>query len=322
MERDLISVIIPIYKVEEYLSRCIESVINQTYHNLEIILVDDGSPDNCGEICEQFASTDKRIKVIHKKNGGLSDARNAGMQAMSGKYVSFIDSDDTIRANHIEYLYNLTQEYKAEIAITTLHWYYEGEKPKDSKDTNNVIKKFNKEEALLELFYQKSFDTAACGKLYLSSLFNDIKFPKGLLYEDLATIYKVIKLSNNVIFSDYDSYLYLLRQNSIEGAAFSEKKFNSCIKVISQLEMELSNATPSLRKAIICRIISFSYHILLYIPLEQKEYRKELLSIIRKYRKTVIFDCRSRLKTKVACVLSYFGQSIINTLANLGKSRI
>lgn len=321
MKEPLISIIIPIYKVEEYLSRCIESVINQTYHSLEIILVDDGSPDNCGEICEQFASIDKRIKVIHKKNGGLSDARNAGMQAMSGKYVLFVDSDDTIRTDHIEILYKLISDYNAEIAITSLIMYNEGETPRDSK-TNNIVKYFTRNEALLELFYQKSFDTSAWGKLYSSYLFKEIQFPKGLLYEDLATIYKVIKLSNNVIFSDYDSYLYLLRRNSIEGAAFSEKKFDSCIKVISQLEMELSNATPSLRKAIICRIISFSYHILLYIPLEQKEYRKELLSIIRKYRKTVIFDCRSRLKTKVACVLSYFGESIINTLANLGKSRI
>ena len=110
MDKDLISIIVPIYNVEKYIKKCIDSIINQTYTNLEIILVDDGSPDNCGKICDKYKEKDDRIKVIHKKNGGLSDARNAGIDIATGEYITFIDSDDYVAENYIEVLYNLCKE--------------------------------------------------------------------------------------------------------------------------------------------------------------------------------------------------------------------
>lgn len=106
-KEDLISIVIPVYKVELYLEKCIESIINQTYKNLEIIIVDDGSPDNCPKICDEYAQKDNRIKVIHKENGGLSDARNAGIDVAAGKYIAFVDSDDYVSNDYIEYMYNL-----------------------------------------------------------------------------------------------------------------------------------------------------------------------------------------------------------------------
>ena len=110
MLQPLISVIVPCYNVEEYLPKCIESILNQTYRNLEILLVDDGSPDNCGRICDEYAAKDSRIRIIHKKNGGLSDARNAALDVMTGEYVTFIDSDDYVSDDYVEYLYKIIKE--------------------------------------------------------------------------------------------------------------------------------------------------------------------------------------------------------------------
>ncbi len=115
---ELVSVIVPIYKVEEYLRECVDSIINQTYKNLEIILVDDGSPDNCGEICEEYARNDSRVTVYHKENGGLSDARNYGMARSHGEYITFVDSDDVIKENFVEALMELIHKYNADIAVS------------------------------------------------------------------------------------------------------------------------------------------------------------------------------------------------------------
>ena len=136
---DLITVIVPVYKVEKYIRKCIESIINQTYKNIEIILVDDGSPDDCGKICDEYAKKDNRIKAIHKENGGLSDARNKALDLTNGKYVIFVDSDDYIEKNAIEYLYQLMQKYNTDIAIGLVNPIYDGEK-------NNILK--NKESKL------------------------------------------------------------------------------------------------------------------------------------------------------------------------------
>ena len=122
---ELISVVVPVYNVEKYIDKCINSIINQTYKNLEIILVDDGSPDNCGNICDEYAKKDNRIIVIHKENGGLSDARNTGIEVSKGKYITFIDSDDYISDNYVSFLYNLIIEYKADISIGKHYVLYE-----------------------------------------------------------------------------------------------------------------------------------------------------------------------------------------------------
>lgn len=317
-KKPLISVIVPCYMVEKYLSLCIESIMAQTYKNLEIILVDDGSPDKSGDICEAFAKKDKRLRVIHKKNGGLSDARNVAIDIVKGEFITFVDSDDYIANDYVESLYKLIVENDAQMSITRCIPFIEGTRPVGER-TFGKSKVFNVNDALVDLFYQRDFDNAAWAKMYHYSLFESgIRYPKGWLYEDLATTYKLMMLCNKVVFNNYKNYYYLLRQDSIEGSSFKPQKYKCCIKVIRQLEKDRLHMIPAIQKGINCRIISFSFHILLEIPKEQKEMRMNLFSIIKRYRTAVLFDVSARKKTRIACLLSFGGLFFVDLIASCG----
>lgn len=163
MNYPLVSVIVPCYNVEQYLPQCIDSILNQTYQNLEVWLVDDGSPDRCGEICDEYAKKDARIKVINKKNGGLADARNVALDVMTGEYVVFVDSDDYISPTHIEGLYHLIEKYGADVSVNTFCSFYEGSSPNPSpKSTKDWV--LDGLHAAEIMFYQEHFDTTAWGK--------------------------------------------------------------------------------------------------------------------------------------------------------------
>lgn len=319
--KPLISIIVPIYNVEAYLAKCINSIISQTYGNLEIFLVDDGSPDRCGLICDEYAKQDARIKVIHKKNGGLSDARNVAIDVAKGEYITFVDSDDYVANDYVESLYKLIVENDAQMSITRCIPFFEGTTPVHIRQTK-ITKVFNTYNALISLFYQKDFDNAAWAKMYHCSLFkSDIRYPKGWLYEDLPTTYKLMMLCNKIAFSSYENYYYLLRKDSIEGAPFKPQKYECCIKIIRQFEENKKKMLPAIQKSVDCRIVSFAFHILLEIPKEQIEMRTNLLDIIKRYRIRILLDSCARRKTRIACLLSLGGLFFIDLMANYGKSR-
>ena len=185
MSNPLISVIVPVYNVEKYLKKCIQSIINQTYKNLEIILVDDGSSDNSGKICDEFAQKDNRIKVIHKTNGGLSDARNAGLDVMSGEWVSFVDSDDFVSPYYIENLHYLVNKYDVDMAITSfVRFFNENTKLSSNKISNQEVLIHNPDEAIKNMLYGKYYSVSACFKIYKKDLFYNNRFTKGKIYED------------------------------------------------------------------------------------------------------------------------------------------
>lgn len=216
-----ISVIIPIYNVEKYLKKCVNSVINQTYKNLEIILVDDESPDNCPEICEEFKKLDNRIVVIHQKNKGLSGARNSGIKIATGEYLVFHDSDDTIDETCIEDLYNCLKKYNTRISVCGKK--YEFENGKIVYKYNEIFDKcYNFEDAMDEMNKFYYFDMSACGKLYHKSLFKELEFPVGKLSEDYYVMYKIFKDADKVAYISKPMYNYLQRQNSIS----KNKKIN------------------------------------------------------------------------------------------------
>ena len=216
MPQPLVSIIVPIYKVEPYLRRCLDSIVNQTYTNLEIILVDDGSPDNCPQICDEYAAKDKRIIVIHKENGGLSDARNAGLDICKGEYISFVDSDDWVDEKYIEVLLSLSIKENTDIVIGE---YVKTNGKIPQKEENVWTKTYSSKEALIRLFSKNNITyTVSWGKLYKKELFNSIRFPIGKYHEDEFTTYILFYRSTKIAYTNKVIYYYFRHSNSITGS--------------------------------------------------------------------------------------------------------
>ena len=222
---DLISVIVPIYKVEKYLKKCVESILEQTYSNLDIILVDDGSPDNCGDIIEEFRKKNEKIRTIHQKNGGLSDARNSGIKIAKGKYIVCIDSDDWIEKNMIEVLYKDIIKTNSDISVCEFVEEDDFQNILSTKKYNNEIIEFNSKEALKSLIKQDILTNHAWNKLYKASLFEGIEYPKGQLMEDVSTTYKLFEKANKIVYQNTSLYHYIQRGTSILGN-ITEKRIN------------------------------------------------------------------------------------------------
>ena len=213
-----ISVIVPVYKVEPYLDRCVQSIVDQTYENLEIILVDDGSPDNCPAMCDAWAKKDPRIRVIHKPNGGLSDARNAGMAAATGDYLAFVDSDDQVSVHYLEFLYRAIEEQHADLSACDLQLVYE--------DRENTIEPpiyqaeaYASEQALETLIHGTGFRAVAWNKLYRRSLLEGEAFAVGRCNEDEFFTYRILAKTEHLAYVDAKLYYYLQRAGSIMQTA-------------------------------------------------------------------------------------------------------
>lgn len=223
---ELISVIVPVYNVEKYLEKCVQSICQQTYQNLEIILVNDGSPDQCGLLCDELAKKDSRIKVIHKVNGGLSDARNAGIDKASGKYIMFIDSDDYINIRMIEKLHHCLTENSADMSICQFKYVYEN----DIVDIHEALEDgevhvFDAPEHIENLFNERNLQTVvAWNKLYKKELWDRLRYPKGKIHEDEFVIHHLLNLCSKVVYLDMKLHYYLQRSSSIMGISYSLKR--------------------------------------------------------------------------------------------------
>ena len=211
-----LSIIVPVYKVEKQLERCIRSILNQSFTNFELILVDDGSPDRCGEICDEYEKKDKRIKVIHKKNGGLSDARNAGLNIAKGKYIGFVDSDDIIHSEMYERMYNCITKYNVDIVQCKFRKFKNIEdinKFSNIKDAN--IEYYTSKEAIIDMIDNNKINVNTWNKLYKRELFENERFPKGKIHEDEFLTYKLIYNSNKVAYINKELYYYYQNDNGI-----------------------------------------------------------------------------------------------------------
>lgn len=232
-----VTVVVPVFNVEKYLKRCLNSIINQTMKEIEIILVDDGSTDKSGKICDQYKKIDKRIKVIHQNNKGLSAARNVGIKIAISKYICFIDSDDYIENDMIEYLYQGCIKKNADISCCGFTNIYENKKTeKITIPTQEIV--FSKKEALDIHMFSGYIDVVAWNKMYKIELFKDIKFPEGKLYEDILTIYKLIEKSKIILLRPDSKYFYCKRNTSIGGQAFSKRTLNlldACDKCVDDV---------------------------------------------------------------------------------------
>ena len=209
---DLISVIIPIYNVEKYLDKCVQSALAQTYQNLEIILVDDGSSDSSTEICYKYEKMDPRVKVVRKENGGMSDARNAGLAVAKGKYIQFVDSDDYMAENMIEIMHKNICEYDADISLCSHYIVTDRECVTDATGEKTV---YTNVEAIEELLLDTKIRSYVWNKMFKASLFENIKFPKGRIFEDILITPKLFAEAKKLIFDDTPLYYYFQREASI-----------------------------------------------------------------------------------------------------------
>lgn len=242
--KPLISVIIPVYKVESYLDECIESVINQTYSNLEIILVDDGSPDNCPDICEAWAIKDRRIKVIHKDNGGLSDARNAGVQIATGELIAFLDSDDWIDTYYYELLVSEMIKNDCDIVSGGYEVVFSREPHKVLSEVKKTIV-LNRDVAMARLIEESLLKHVVWNKIYKRSLIDDILFEVGKCHEDVFWTYQVIGRSRKIAIVDYKGLFYYQREDSIMGSSFSVKRLDA-VEARSRRQYYLKKYFPAL----------------------------------------------------------------------------
>lgn len=278
---DMISVIVPIYNVEQYLQRCVDSIIKQTYTNLEIILVDDESPDHCGEICDYYAHKDGRIKVIHQKNKGLSGARNAGIEIAKGRYIAFVDSDDYIEPNMYEVLYNDIKKYNAGLSICNRYYEFEDGRRVERYRQNGETNVYSGKEAIIEMNNYSSFDMSAWDKLYKRELFEKIRFPEGKLSEDFFVMYKLLDMAQIVTFNPTHLYIYVQRNNSIsrnkkinwDFIEASKDQMDYIIEKYPEIEDIARTAYSSANMTV------YNFHLKNHVKCE-KQKRKELQNIV------------------------------------------
>ncbi len=306
MSESLISVVVPIYNVKKYLKKCVESILNQSYKNLEVILVDDGSEDGCSVLCDEYKKIDKRVIVIHKENGGLSDARNAGIEIANGKYITFVDSDDYIEKDMIETLYKSVENNNAEISTCMFKRFYDGEFPNCNGQQHQFV--LSNEEALEDMMYQKNCTTSAWAKLYETKLFKDIRYPKGKICEDLPTTYLLFSKAKTVVINTCEKYYYLQRKDSIINSNFKLARMDALQFAIDETEF-IEKYYPRIKNSAINREFMEAIFILLQIPF-CKKYSKELKrlnSCIKKNRLIVLKDGKSKKKIRLLALVSYLG---------------
>ena len=309
---DLITVVVPIYNVEKYLEKCIDSILEQTYQNIELILVDDGSTDNCGKICDNYAKKDNRIKVIHKSNGGLSDARNIGIKYAKGKFITFIDSDDFITNNAVEILYKNMVKHNKDISIGRMFSFYNENNIKHEK-CEEKITNYKRDEAMETLLYNTKYTSSTAGKMFLTKLFDTVEFPYGKKYEDLATVYKLIFKSNGVVVTNQIVYNYFRnRSDSIMNAKFSYTRMDALYFTEEILDF-IKKEIPDIQIAAITRMIIECRDILVEIPKDKKnkEYEKKVYEYIKKYRFKVLLNKKLPIKNRISLLPIVFGKKAI-----------
>lgn len=288
-----ISIIVPVYNVEKYLSKCIESILNQSLNSLELILIIDGSTDGSEEICSRYSRRDPRVIVIKKKNGGQASARNVGLNIAKGKYIGFVDSDDWIEEDMFETLYKIAEETSADISNISYNEYYEnGIYKKHSKTNNKEIIIHDKYQAMKTILEGELYDDIIWSKLFRRELFNDIRFPELRRYEDTAIIYKIIDKCNKICYKDVAKYNYLRREDSTMGIAKQLVDIENLF-IYEEMYEFISAKYKNLSELVIIRIANTSMlamNRIIYNKRFKEEKQKfyEAARILNKYFKEII----------------------------------
>lgn len=318
---DLISVVVPVYNVENYLERCLDSLVNQTYKNLEIILINDGSSDNSLSICQKYAEKDKRVKVYSQENSGLSSARNKGVSLASGKYIGFVDSDDVISLKMYENLYKVMIENDSEIGLCDFVCFSE----KPLFDDVFTYEKMNRIKALENLMIDRNITSHAVDKLYLKSLFDNTKYPIGQKFEDISTTFKLFMKANNIVYIPHALYGYYQRTGSITGS-YSKSSTIDFINAVNNRYSELYNFDKKLNIYLDMNRVNSVLRYFLDIAMFRKKsvlkdlrFKKALyteLEIARRLNTTEIRKINTK-KKNILLHLLFFNSNIFYYVMNL-----
>lgn len=313
----LVSVIVPVYNVEAYLEECVDSIIHQTYRNIEIILVDDGSTDRSGAVCEELSSKDSRIRVIHKDNGGLSEARNIGLAYSKGKWVSFIDADDWVSPVFIEALYSAAVSLKCDMAAVPFGVQFrDGDSCKVVRLMGELSgpKAMSVQEALTRLFYQ-DMETGAQWRICRREVLGENPFPVGLYYEDLASVYAIVSRSNSVaLLNDRNLYAYRIRQDGITRQEYKPIKAASILTITERLYLDISDWYPELKDAAASRCFSACRMVFAQLLAGEQSNpeitrdREALWGALVRYREVVARDPHARKRERLAASIACLGE--------------
>jgi glycosyltransferase involved in cell wall biosynthesis len=284
----------------------VESALSQTYRNLEIILVDDGSPDSCPELCDALAKQDGRIRVLHQKHAGVSAARNAGIATATGELIFFLDSDDQIMPDTIESLAQMRSDTQADISIIAITPVKEDEEvlPTTSKMLSAI--KITSIEAQMMMLYQKEFDTSPCGKLVPAAIMKRYLFPVGRNYEDLAIVFRWLMAVDTVVYCTERKYRYTQNPDGIISQSFALKNALDEKQAMDELFAAMTQESPNMMRAAKSRRFSAYCHILLSISCKETQnqaLKKDIRSVLRKDSVTVMQDTRARSKNRIGAAV-------------------
>lgn len=290
----LVSVIVPVYNVENYIKKCLGSILNQSYANLEIILVDDGSKDASGRVCDEYADLDSRVRVYHKENGGLSSARNLGLDHASGEYIIFIDSDDYFAEDAIELLVKYIVKYKADISVGRLKdvdGTYIPDKEVKKHYSKGVV--LSSEELMREICLNRITGISACGKLYKKELFENIRYPVGKLYEDVYTTPRIVMQTDRAVFIDRTIYFWVQRNSSITHKRITEKDL-LLFQALDRLVESVDEKYPSLHNDAVVRLVNDTFWMIMMRLVYDEDYLAKAKKIRKRYRKYWLLALRHR----------------------------
>ncbi len=310
---ELITVIVPVYNTEKYLNKCIDSIIVQTYENLEIILVDDGSTDNSGKICDEYAKKDSRIKVIHKENEGVSVARNTALDAAEGKYIGFVDSDDYIEKTMYEVLYENIVKSQADISVCGF-WFVLGNKKK--KQHNELTEgEYSSSEAMAQMIDGRLFAGHLCNKLFKAEYAKRSGFEQNIyVYEDMLYVWKYLRKCNKLFFTTQPLYYYIMREGSACHNKFDYRQKSALLaldKMVKDAEFDYAEIIPLLNRAKVLFIITGAKReiskrkVLEIIKTDLNDFRQEIKEVMKKGNIAPFQKRTSLLFAKSLCVSSF-----------------
>lgn len=324
MKTPTISIIIPIYNTEKYLKKCIESILNQTFEEFELLLINDGSTDGCGKICDEFALQDDRIKVFHKQNGGESSARNDGLKKANGKWVGFVDSDDICEKNMFEVLYENALNHGADISVCGINSTFIDNLPYKKND-DFTVKKLNQNQAIKSIFTNIEFASSVCNKIYKKDtiLKNNIFFYEDIIDgEDLFFLYYIIKHSFSVIFTQQKLYHYIQHEASYTASGKIEDKMTGIKTFIKIIEEEVDGENAKIMENYFLKyLIRIGCYNVRHKEFNKK-YHRYLIKLLKSYKYKILFKFKLGVKNKLIALLLFFPNIflfILNTKKQMRK---